>query len=181
LAGGRAAFTQDFAASRDKTHGGAQVTAFSIPWNALMASAHHLAAFALVASLVAEFALLRAPLTLQSARHLRLADMAYGIAAGLVLVVGFFRVFYFEKGAAYYFHSAPFIAKVWIFLAVGLVSIYPTVQFISWGKALKAGATPVVAESKLRLMRIIVNWELTGLALMILCAALMAKGVGTFG
>jgi putative membrane protein len=157
------------------------VNTFSIPWNALMASAHHLAAFALVASLVAEFALLRAPLTVQSARQLRLADMAYGIAAGVVLVVGFFRVFYFEKGAGYYFHSAPFIAKVWVFLAVGLVSIYPTVQFISWGKSLKAGSAPVVDGSKLRLMRSIVNWELAGLAVMIVCAALMAKGVGTFG
>lgn len=153
---------------------------FSIPWNALMAFAHHLAAFALVASLVAEFSLLRAPLTLQSARHLRLADMAYGIAAGAVLVVGFFRVFYFEKGSAFYFHSTPFIAKVWIFLAIGLVSIYPTVQFVSWGKTLKSGLVPVVAEAKLRVLRSIVNLELAGLALMILCAALMAKGVGTF-
>lgn len=153
----------------------------AIPWNAVMAFMHHLAAFALVASLVVEFALLRAPLTLASARHLRQADMAYGIAAGAVLVVGFFRVFYFEKGSEYYFHSAPFLAKVWIFLVVGLVSIYPTIEFIKWGKALRAGRLPEVAESKLRRMKSIVNWELAGLALMILCAALMAKGVGTFG
>lgn len=148
---------------------------------ALAAFLHHVAAFGIVASLVVEFALLRAALTPRSARQIQLADLAFGIAAGVVLVVGFFRVFYFEKGSAYYFHSAPFIAKVTIFAVVGIASIYPTVQFLSWGKDLKQGKVPVVPEGKMRTLRAIVHWELAGLVVMILCAALMARGVGFFG
>jgi putative membrane protein len=60
---------------------------------------HHVAAFALVAALVVEFVLIKEDLTLKSARKLQLADLAFGISAGIVLVVGLLRVFYFEKGA----------------------------------------------------------------------------------
>lgn len=148
---------------------------------ALAAFAHHLAAFGIVAALMAEFALLRNTLTLRIARQIQLADLAYGIAAGVVLVVGLFRVFYFEKGSIYYFHSAPFIAKVSVFALVGLVSIYPTVAFLAWGKDLRQGRIPQVPERKMQVIRAIVAWELAGLAVMILCAALMARGVGFFG
>jgi putative membrane protein len=40
--------------------------------------------------------------------------------------VGLLRVFFLEKGAAYYFRSVPFIVKLSPFAAVGLLSIYPT-------------------------------------------------------
>ena len=64
-------------------------------------------------------------------RKLQRIDALFGASAGVLLVVGVLRVFYFEKGAAYYFHSAPFIAKLVLFVAVGLLSIYPTVTFRS--------------------------------------------------
>jgi putative membrane protein len=148
---------------------------------ALAAFLHHVAAFGIVAALVVESALLGSALTARSARQVQFADLAYGIAAGVVLAVGFFRVFYFEKGSAYYFHSAPFIAKVSIFALVGLASIYPTVEFLSWARDLKQGRIPSVPERKMRAIRTLIHWELAGLVLMILCAALMARGVGFFG
>lgn len=58
---------------------------------------------------------------------------------------------------------------------------YPTVEFLSWGKDLKHGRIPQVPERKLRMIRAIVLWELAGLLVMILCAALMARGIGVFG
>jgi putative membrane protein len=73
---------------------------------------HHVAAFTLVAALAVEFVLMREPLTLSSARRIRLADAIFGASAGLILIVGLLRVFLFEKGAAYYFNSGPFIAKL---------------------------------------------------------------------
>jgi putative membrane protein len=142
---------------------------------------HHVAAFTLVAALVVEFVLIRDEVTIARARSLQLADMFVGIAAGTVLVAGFLRVFYFEKGSAYYVHSVPFIAKVSVFVTLGLLSIVPTVEFLSWGKAVKAGRVPVVAASKLRTIRSIIHWELVGVVLILLCAALMAKGVGYLG
>src|SRR3990172_579770 len=107
-----------------------------------LAFLHHIAAFTLVAALVAEFVLIRDELTVARARKIQLADMAFGIGAGVVLVVGLLRVFYFEKGPSYYFHSIPFIAKISLFVIVGLLSIYPTVEFLSWGKSVKHGRVP---------------------------------------
>src|SRR5262245_47291524 len=139
---------------------------------------HHVAAFTLVASLAVEFTLIRAELTAAQARRLQLADTVFGVSSGVVLVVGLLRVFFFEKGASYYFHSVPFIAKLALFAVVGLLSIYPTVEFQSWRKALKLGSSPTVAPGKLRTLRAIIHCELIGVVLILLCAALMARGVG---
>lgn len=72
----------------------------------------------------------------------------------------------------------PFIAKLALFVVVALASIYPTVEFVSWKKALKQGAVPAVAPGKLRAIRAVIHWELAGVVLILLCAALMARGVG---
>ena len=147
----------------------------------LFAFLHHVAAFTLVAALAVEFVLIRMELTAESARRIRLADIVLGASAALLLAVGLLRVFYFEKGASYYFHSAPFIAKLALFVAAGLLSIYPTVEFVSWGKFLKRGSVPIVSPGKLRAVRTVIHWELIGAALILLCAALMARGIGYFG
>ena len=147
---------------------------------ALFAFAHHLAAFALVAALVIELVTLRGTFTLDAARRLLNADRIYGIAAAVILIVGGLRVSFFEKTPAYYAHSGPFIAKIALFLAVGLLSIRPTLQFLSWRGALAHGELPHVKAETLAALRRIVHLELALVAVIILCAALMAKGVGTF-
>jgi len=95
--------------------------------------------------------------------------------------VGLLRVFYFEKGAAYYFHSAPFLAKLSLFVIIALLSVYPTVTFLSWIKPAREGRVPAVSEHRLRLLRALIHAELAGVVLLILCAALMARGIGFFG
>ncbi len=142
---------------------------------------HHLAAFALVAALTAELVLIRGELTVENARRILRFDAVYGISAGVLLVVGLLRVFYFEKGAAYYFHSAPFLAKLALFAAIGLLSIYPTLEFLSWRKTLARGQVPAVDPRKLRAIRSIIHWELVALVPILVCAVLMARGVGHFG
>jgi putative membrane protein len=136
---------------------------------------HHLAAFALVAALVVEMVLLKGAVTLQGARRLQAIDALYGASAGILLLVGLLRVFYFEKGAAYYFHSAPFIAKLALFVAVGLLSIYPTVTFRRWSRQ------ATVTQASLRTVRTVVHVQLAGIVVILLCAAMMARGVGFFG
>jgi putative membrane protein len=145
---------------------------------AFFAFLHHIAAFTLFAALVVEFVLIRGTLTVESARKIQLADMIFGISAGVVLVVGLLRVFYFEKGATYYFHTWTFHAKFGLFVIVGLISIVPTLEFLRWRPALKAGQVPTVSAEKIKSLRSIIHYELAGLALIILCAALMAKGIG---
>jgi putative membrane protein len=145
---------------------------------AFMAFLHHVAAFALVAALAVEFVLVRDELSSRTARKLQSADMILGISAGVLLLVGLLRVFYFEKGAGYYFHSVPFIAKLSLFVALALLSIYPTVVFLSWRNAIRAGQIPVVDARKLRRLRSVIHFELMGVVLILLCAALMARGIG---
>ena len=149
--------------------------------SALVAFVHHLAAFAIAATLVVELVTLRGELTVASARRLLNVDRFYGIAAVAIIVVGIARVIWFEKGATYYLHSAPFIAKMILFAAIGLLSIRPTMTFLSWREALAENRVPVLASDKQRALRSIVHIELALLAVLILCAALMAKGVGFFG
>ena len=142
----------------------------------LFAFLHHLAAFTLVAALAVEFTLIRQELTLASARRLQITDMVLGIAAGLLLIVGLCRVFFFEKGSDYYFHSQAFLAKFSIFILVGLLSIIPTVEFLSWNKPLRDGEGPDVSARKLRLVTAVIHGELLAIVLILLCAAIMARG-----
>jgi putative membrane protein len=145
---------------------------------ALFAFLHHIAAFALVAALAVEFVLIRTAPTLENARRIMIADLIFGVAAGVILVVGLARVFHFEKGATYYFHTWSFIAKLTLFVLVGLISIIPTREFLSWRAAVRQGQAPVVSSERLRSLRTIIHAELAGVTLIILCAALMAKGIG---
>jgi len=145
---------------------------------AIFAFLHHLAAFALVTALAVELVLLKSGLTVENARKIVRYDAVYGMSAGTLLVVGLLRVFYFEKGAAYYFQSASFLGKLALFAAIGLLSIYPTREFLSWRAALKQGRVPVVDTGKLRALGTVIHWELAGVALILLLAALMARGIG---
>jgi putative membrane protein len=147
---------------------------------ATFAFLHHLAAFTLVAALAIQFVLLRDAVTLGSARKLQVVDAVYGLAAIVLLVVGLGRVFHFEKGATYYFHTWTFIAKLSLFVLVGLISIMPTLAFRSWRKAVQQGEAPEVSAQQLQRLRSIIHLELIGVVLIILCAALMAKGIGLF-
>ena len=142
----------------------------------LFAFLHHVCAFALVSAVAVELALIRQELTLASARKLQAADRLLGIAAGALLVIGLLRVFYFEKGPDYYFHSHAFTAKFSIFVAVGLLSIIPTLEFLSWRKVLGAGQVPVISAKKRRLVTAVIHGELLSIVLILLFAAIMARG-----
>jgi putative membrane protein len=61
---------------------------------------------------------------------------------------------------------------------LALLSIYPTVKIVSWGKALRLGRPPNVRPETLRTLRMIIHAELAGIVLIILFAAMMARGVG---
>ncbi len=100
--------------------------------SSFVAFLRHLAAFTVVAALAVELVLTKDGIVLKNAQRILLADLAFGVSAGVVLVVGLLRIVYFEKGTFYYFHSVPFVAKLSLFLTVGLLSIYPTIEFLSW-------------------------------------------------
>lgn len=148
----------------------------------LFAFIHHLAAFVLFAALVVEYILIKAePFNLYVARKIMRSDLIYGIASMILLAAGLVRIFYTEKGIDYYLHSAPFLAKAGLFLVTGLLSIYPTVTFLSWRNDLRQDRVPALDAVTLRRLKVVIHAEMTGVMLIILCAALMARGVGVFG
>lgn len=142
----------------------------------LFAFLHHLAAFTLVAALAVEFILIRMELSLATARRLVIADAVLGVSAGLVLVVGLLRVFFFEKGAAYYFSNHAFLTKLAVFILVFALSIIPTVEFLSWRDAVKAGRAPQPDAKRLKLVGTLIHAELAGIVIILLTAAMMARG-----
>ena len=142
----------------------------------LFAFLHHLAAFTLVSAVAIEFALIRQELTLSSARRLQATDMVLGMAAGALLVIGLLRVFLFEKGASYYFHSHAFLIKFSLFIVVGLLSIIPTMEFLSWRDAVEAGQVPAISAKKLRRVTAVIHGEIVAIVIILLCAAIMARG-----
>lgn len=137
---------------------------------------HHLLFVAMFSTLVAEMIQLRQPLTVEGARRMVIYDGVYGAAAGLILIVGGIRVFFLEKGYLYYLTNHAFLTKIALFLLVGVVSVIPTMEFMRWRKATRAGQVPEVSEAKLQRLRKIIHWELVGLMLILFFAAWMAKG-----
>jgi putative membrane protein len=142
----------------------------------LFAFLHHVCAFTLVGALAIEFALIRQELTLQSARRLQVTDIVLGISAGALLAVGLVRVFYLEKGPEYYWHSHAFLTKFSLFIILAFVSIIPTMEFLSWSGAIKAGRVPVMLPAKRRRVTAIIHGELAAIVIIVLCAAIMARG-----
>jgi putative membrane protein len=146
--------------------------------SAIVAFVHHLGAFTLVSAVAAEFLLTKGAIDLITARRLLVLDLVVGISAAILLIAGALRVLFFEKGLDFYVNNHAFLAKMGLFVAVGLLSIMPTRQFLSWRSAIARGEAPAMDGRSVRALRMIVHLELAGVVLILFCAALMAKGLG---
>ncbi|MEC5388321.1 DUF2214 family protein [Uliginosibacterium sp. H3] len=146
--------------------------------NAFFAFLHFVAAFGVVATVVTEWLTLSRTPTLAEALRLQRVDACYGLFAMLVLVVGFLRVFYFEKGSAWYLSNQVFWTKLALFAVVGLLSIYPTVLFLAWRKETSQGKAPVLTEKQFLRLRLLLRAEVGLLLLVVFSASMMAKGIG---
>jgi putative membrane protein len=146
--------------------------------SAVVAFLHFTAVFGIFVTVFYEFLALSESPTLADARKIQVCDRMYGIFATVLLVVGFLRVLYFEKGREFYFSNPFFHAKLTFFVLVGLVSIYPTIRFIKWGAQTKLGQPPMLAAGEYRKIRMALHIELVLLLGAALCASLMARGIG---
>lgn len=145
---------------------------------AIAAYLHFLAIFLLFALLLLEHQLFRQPLTLERARSLFRIDIAFGITAAAVLASGAARAILYGKGLDYYLKNSLFHAKIGLFVLVALLSIYPTITFIGWRRALKSGELPTVGPQTGRWVTLVIRVELLLLLSVPLLAALMARGFG---
>ena len=145
---------------------------------ALLAYAHLLAILTLVVFLTSEAALCR-PEWMNAATVERLAkvDAIYGISAGAVLATGFARIFLGAKGSSYYWTNWLLYTKLGLFVAVGLISIVPTIRFLRWRKQLRAdGSLP--ADDDVRKVRRLVMVQAHIVPVIPLAAVFLARGYG---
>jgi putative membrane protein len=144
----------------------------------ILAVLHHLLILSLAGLLSVERVLVRPGLSGSSLRILVKMDAAYGATAGLILVVGFCRVYWGAKGAAFYLENPLFWAKIAAFAVVGLLSILPTIIILRWGKQAKADPAFAPSDADIAKVRRALGWELVVFALIPIFAAAMARGYG---
>ena len=145
---------------------------------ALLAYAHLLAILTLVVFISSEAALCRPEwMNAKVVERLGKVDMIYGIAAGLVLVTGIARTWWGIKGTGWYWTNGLLHLKLAMFIAVGLISIKPTIMFRRWRKDLAAtGALPVEAEIRTARKWVMIQAHL--IAVIPLAAVFLARGFG---
>jgi len=142
----------------------------------LLASLHHLAAFALVAIVACELVLLRPGIDSATARRIATLDGFYGLAALLLLVAGFGRVFLGAKGGDFYLGSLAFWAKISIFIGIGLLSVLPTLRFMAWRRRAARDPDWAPVHADVRATKRYVHAEAGLLLLLPILAAAMARG-----
>jgi putative membrane protein len=143
-----------------------------------LAVLHFILIFALVGILGAEAGLVHEGMDGMLANRVALLDRGYGAAAGLLLVVGFLRVFYGAKGADFYLQNPVFWAKIAAFALVGALSIPPTVRFIAWQRCARKEPGFRLLAADVRGARRLIVAQAAVLFVIPLLAGVMARGYG---
>ena len=139
----------------------------------------HIVAMILIAVFLAIEYLVCVPgLARERVKLLARIDLLYLIAAVLALATGVARLVWYGKGAVFYLHNPVFYLKLALFVAIGLISIPPTIQYLRWMRLTKTSAGAVAADFEVLRSRRYVLVELVLFALIPLLAVLMARGIG---
>jgi len=145
---------------------------------AILPYLHMLAILTMVVFLSSEAALCRIQwLNAAVVERLARVDMVYGIAAIAVLATGIARTWWGVKGTAWYWTNPLLHLKLALFIIVGVLSIFPTLTYFRWRKALRASGT-LPAEADIRKTRRLVMVQAHLIALIPLVAVFFARGFG---
>ena len=139
----------------------------------------HYAAMTLIAVFLAIEYLTCVPgLAREKVKLLARIDLLYLIAALLALATGAARLVWFGKGPGFYLHNPVFYLKLALFVAVGLISIPPTMQYLRWMRLFKTERAAMAADFEVLRARRYVLAELVLFAFIPLLAVLMGRGMG---
>lgn len=145
----------------------------------ILAIAHHLAVFALVAVFAVEFATIRPGLAGPALERLGRIDAVYGTAAGIVIIVGIVRVIFGASGWDYYAGNHMFWGKMLAFLLVGILSVPPTLAIRRWSQQLKQDAGYAPPADDIARSRRFLHLQAFFLLFVPIFAAAMARGYGS--
>ena len=146
--------------------------------DAILAYLHYIAIFMLFSFLVAQAVLMRGALDERTVRLLGRMDLWYFGSAIAVLATGFLRATLGAKGADFYFNAWPIYAKIGLFIAVGVISVKPTLTFIGWRRYFEKDPAWRVPPDEQAKTRRLVMIEVHLAALIPVFAVIMARGLG---
>ena len=121
------------------------------------------------------------PVSSGSLRRALRADVLWGIAAGLWLITGAWRLFGgTEKPLAYYALNHYFFAKMACFVLILVLEAWPMIVLMKWRRALQRSALmkDIVAPATARRIAMISHTEALLVLLMVIAATAMARGYG---
>ena len=146
--------------------------------DAVLAYLHFTAIFLLFALLTTQAVLMRSPLDASAIRLLGRIDIFYALSAVATLLTGMLRLGFGAKGADIHLGAWPVYVKVGLFIAVALISIKPTLEFIRWRRALEHDPSWQLPAQEQAAMRRMVMMEVHIAALIPVFAVMMARGMG---
>jgi len=146
--------------------------------DAILAYLHFTSIFLLFGFLTAQVLALRGPLDARGMHAVGRMDLWYFGSAMAALLTGFLRLGLGAKGADFYLQSWPVYVKIGLVLAVGMISVYPTLAFVRWRRALdRDPAWRLPAQEQRRIRRLVMT-EVHLAALIPVFAVIMSRGLG---
>ena len=126
--------------------------------------------------LTAEWALCNEHLQPGHVRLLARIDVAYIAAAVFVLLSGLLLLVGYDRHVLSTLTHPAFWTKFAIFVALGILAVYPSLQFQRWNRALSTAQDRILTTRDIHLTRRVILVELALLAIVPLLAAWLARG-----
>ena len=146
---------------------------------ALFAWLHLLAAGIGAGLLMTEYWMCRRTPDRTQARLLGTVDLGYQLALIASLATGLARAIYYGQAADYYIANRLFWLKIAIFLAIVLVAVAPTLQYIRWNREARSAPTFAPLTRDLERVRASISLGLGLWLVLPLIGILVARGYGT--
>lgn len=146
--------------------------------NALVAYSHYLFILIVMGILVYERITVEAGMSKETEKSLVIADAAYGAAALVLFITGYFRAVDYGKGWDFYSHEPIFWLKFASASLLAGLSAFPTITLIKRGIPIFRGEDVEPMSEKLaKRMKQVINAEISAILFIPLLATLMARGV----
>jgi putative membrane protein len=145
---------------------------------AIFAWLHLIAAGLAAGLLLSEYWLCRRVPDRVQARLLGTVDLAYFLALTGSLATGLARVLFFGQDTAYYVANRLFWLKILIFVAIGLMALIPTRQYIRWNREARTAPAFAPLTRELDRVRACLVLQLGLFSLLPLLGVLVASGYG---
>lgn len=134
---------------------------------------HLVLVFGMFSSVIVEATILKSEMTKNDIKILSIADLIFGITAGMTIIIGLLRMLHYGKGEDYYLNNPLFVFKLIVFSIIGMLSLYPTLAF---RKARKMKKNKIHINNY-KTIRLIILFEIILLLIIPLLAVLVANGI----